>query len=350
MTDKKSLLRLALGKEGRVRNTLWILVCALLIGGNIAFFVLSPKLLSEFAIVLSNVITLVLAILAFRPLNNWLQHLLLERQQELIEKLERDRRLEVEVETLRQENRVLSDKLDTRIQTGAIPANIGYTFKVEQMEFAKTGYVVKEEEIEKLDREQFAVPDKSFLEAVWEDIRQNPGVRKLLYIHKYYYKVSLGIDFSKILYATDGGRVLFYGVRFMKLHDISSELEPDGEDIERCEVLKESADRLEFRRDKVYDALKERYRLAQEEEVRTSFEEEVSALCDQYTATLQEGIRGRFGDKVGFVDSIEDYRDHNWYALQASQDGPIREIAANMLLLTAVINKTQAIGEHLPED
>lgn len=352
---RKQLLDKALGKAGKTRNALWIAGCFLLIGINIAFFMLFPRLMSPVAIILSNVITLILTFLAFKPLNGWLQDNLLERQQELIEKLERDRELERKVEVLEQENRLLSDKLDTRSQTGALPANIGYTFKVEQMEYAKTGYVVKEEELGNLDKERFNVPDKKFLEAMWEEnIMRDPGIRKLLYIHKFYYKVSLGIDFSKIMYSYDGESALFYGVRFEKLHDISSELQPDREDIDRCEILKVTGDKLEIRQDKVYDDLKEQYRTAQAEGVKASMEEEVTALCDQYTAALHDSIKGRFGDKVDFVDSIEDHRDKNWYALKVSTDQTIKEIAANMLMLTTVMNKTQAIGEragqHLLEE
>ena len=352
---KRQLMDKALGKAGKTRNALWIAGCFLLIGINIAFFMLFPRLMSPVAIILSNVITLILTFLAFKPLNGWLQDNLLERQQELIEKLEKDRELERKVEVLEQENRLLSDKLDTRSQTGALPANIGYTFKVEQMEYAKTGYVVKEEELGNLDKERFNVPDKKFLEAMWEEnIMRDPGIRKLLYIHKFYYKVSLGIDFSKIMYSYDGEAALFYGVRFEKLHDISSELQPDREDIDRCEILKVTGDKLEIRQDKVYDDLKEQYRTAQAEGVKASMEEEVTALCDQYTAALHDSIKGRFGDKVDFVDSIEDHRDKNWYALKVSTDQTIKEIAANMLMLTTVMNKTQAIGEragqHLLEE
>ncbi len=352
---RKQLLDKALGKAGKTRNALWIAACFLLIGINIAFFMLFPRLLSPVSIILSNVITLILTFLAFKPLNGWLQDNLLERQQELIEKLEKDRELERKVEILEQENRLLSDKLDTRSQTGALPANIGYTFKVEQMEYAKTGYVVKEEELGNLDKERFNVPDKKFLEAMWEEnIMRDPGIRKLLYIHKFYYKVSLGIDFSKIMYSYDGGTALFYGVRFEKLHDISSELLPDREDIDRCEILKVTGEKLEIRQDKVYDDLKEQYRAAQAEGVKASMEEEVTALCDQYTAALHDSIKGRFGDKVDFVDSIEEHRDKNWYALKVSTDQTVKEIAANMLMLTTVMNKTQAIGEragqHLLEE
>ena len=75
-------------------------------------------------------------------------------------------------------------------------------------------------------------------------------------------------------------------------------------------------------------------------------EEEVTALCRQYTAALHESIKGRFGDTVDFVDSIEEHRDKNWYALKVSTDPNVKEIAANMLMLTTVMNKTQAIGER----
>ena len=343
----QNLFKYALGKGRNLKNSLWIAGCFLLIGVNVCFFLFFPHLLSSLSIVLSNVITLILTFLAFKPLNNWLQQSLMERQQALIEKLEKDQELERKVDALEKENRTLSDKLDTRVQTGALPAHIDYTFKVEQMEYGKQGYVVKEEEVDALDREKFDIPDRKFFETLLEDsMLREASIRKILYIHKFYYKVSLGIDFSKMMYTTDNGVVLFYGVRFQKLHDISSELEPEHEDIDRVEILKISGDKTEIRQDKEYDGLKAQYRQARADEVKAGMEEEVSALCNQYTAALQESIRSRFGDRVDFVDSIEDHRDKNWYSLKASKDPTVQEIAANLLMLTTVMNKTQAIGEQ----
>ena len=343
----QKIFKYALGKGRNVKNSLWIAACLLLIGVNICFFLFFPHLLSSVAIVLSNVITLILTFLAFKPLNSWLQDSLMERQQALIEKMEKDRELEKKVEVLEQENRVLSDKLDTRVQTGALPIQIDYTFKVEQMEYAKQGYVVKEEEVDALDKELFNVPDRKFFETILEDsILKEASIRKILYIHKFYYKVSLGIDFSKIMYAVDNGVVLFYGVRFRKLHDITSELEPEHGDIDRVEILKISGDKTEIRQDKEYDLLKEQYRDVRAQEVKTGMEEEVTALCNQYTSALHESIKSRFGDRVDFVDSIEDHRDKNWYALKGSTDPTVHEIAGNLLMLTTVMNKTQAIGEQ----
>jgi hypothetical protein len=331
----------------KIKNSLWIAGCLLLVGVNIACFLLFPRLVSGVAIVLSNIITVILSFLAFKPINDWLQADLLERQQELIAKLEKDRELERKVEALEQENRTLTDKLDTRVQTGALPVHIDYTFKVEQMEYAKQGYVVKEEEVDALDREKFDIPDRKFFETLLEDsMLKDASIRRVLYIHKFYYKVSLGIDFSKMMYTVDDGRILFYGVRFEKLHDISSEMLPESGDIDRCEILKITGDKTEIRSDKDYDGFKAQYREAQAAEVKAGMEEEVGALCSQYTAALQESIRGRFGDRVDFVDSIEEYRDMNWYSLKASKDETVHEIAANMLMLTTIMNKTQAIGEE----
>ena len=346
----QKIFKYALGKHRSVKNSLWIAACFLLIGVNVCFFLFFPHLLSSVSIVLSNVITLILTFLAFKPLNSWLQDSLMERQQALIEKMEKDRELEKKVEVLEQENRTLSDKLDTRVQTGALPVHLDYTFKVEQMEYAKQGYVVKEEELEALNQEHFNIPDRKFFETILEDsLHKEASIRKILYIHKFYYKVSLGIDFSKIMYALDGDVVLFYGVRFRKLHDITSEMEPERGDIDRVEILKVTGDKAEIRQDKEYDVLKEQYRYVRAQEVKTGMEEEVTALCNQYTAALRESIKSRFGDRVLFVDSIEAHRDKNWYALKGSTDPTVHEIAGNLLMLTAVMNKTQAIGEQAGE-
>jgi len=65
----------------------------------------------------------------------------------------------------------------------------------------------------------------------------------------------------------------------------------------------------------------------------------------QYTVALQDSIRNRCGDRVDFVDTIEGHRDMNWYALKVSTDPTVREVAATMLMLTSVMNKTRLIGE-----
>ena len=119
------IFKYALDKGRSVKNTLWIAGCFLLVAANIAFFLLFPRIVSGLAIVLSNAVTLILTFLAFKPLNSWLQDSLMERQQALIEKMEKDRELERKVEVLELENRTLADKLDTPRADGRPPRPAG---------------------------------------------------------------------------------------------------------------------------------------------------------------------------------------------------------------------------------
>ena len=343
--SSKDLSRLALGKARTVKSYIWTAGCILLVGVNIAVFLLIPHLLSAVAIILSNVITLIIALLAYKPVNSLLQDALLERQKELIEKLEKDKELELKVERLERENRDLSDKLDTRAQTAVIPSSIDYTFKLEQLEYTKKGYIVKEEELASLDDSLYPIPEKKFEAFLSELLSKDPGQKKILYIHKHYYKASIGIDFGEIMYAYSDDAILFYGVEFRKLHDISSELDKDPSDIDRCEVLRIVGDRTEISQDKDYEELKELYRQEQAAEVKSSMEEDMNAMCKQYTVALQDSIRERFGERVDFVDTIEGHRDVNWYALKVSTDPTVREVAGAMLMLTSVMNRTRLIGD-----
>ena len=83
----------------------------------------------------------------------------------------------------------------------------------------------------------------------------------------------------------------------------------------------------------------------QEAETRDSLEAEVESLCQQYTLIFRRSIQSRF-PQVSFVESIED-SDRSWYALrEGGQYRMVRDIAANMLLLTNVINETKQIEEQ----
>ena len=343
--SSKDFSRLAMGKARTVKSYIWMAACILLVGVNIAAFLLMPHLLSSVAIILSNVITLIIALLAYKPVNSLLQDALVERQKELIEKLEKDKEHELKVERLERENRDLTDKLDTKTQTSSLPTDIGYTCKLEQLEYTKKGYVVKEEDLETLDDGIYPIPQKKFEAFLSELLSKDPGQKKILYIHKHYYKASIGIDFGEIMYAREEDRLLFYGVDFRKLHDISSELDKDPFDIDRCEILKISGDRTEITNDKDYEELKELYRQEQTAEVKASMEEEMNGMCRQYTLALQGSIRDRFGEGIDFVDTIEGHRDVNWYTLKGSSDPLVREVAGAMLMLTSVMNKTREIGE-----
>lgn len=324
-------------------------ICILLMAVNVGSFIFFPRLMAPLAILLSNAITLILAVIAFRPINALVENLLEKRQQELLEQQQKEVELEKKVGLLESRNRELENKLDTRAQTEGMPADIDFTFKLEQMEYAKKGYVVKEEPLEAFssdDRFRNLIPDVSLWNKMLDALSmKDQGVRKVLYIKKYYYKVSIGIDFSKIKFSFADDQVFFSGVKFTRLHDISSELKPDGDDIDHCWILNSADKWSEIKHSAYYDAFKEAYARMQEAETRDSLEAEVESLCQQYTLIFRRSIQSRF-PQVSFVESIED-SDRSWYALrEGGRYRMVRDIAANMLLLTNVINETKQIEEQ----
>lgn len=345
----KKRIREVLDPRDVTVSTLAVALCALLIVVNVAFFALFPRLLAPMAVVLSNGVTVLLAFLAFRPASRLLQGMLEKRQEELLAKVEEERALRDQVAQLENRNRDLESKLDTRLQTDAAPGDVNFTFKLEQMEYAKKGYVVKEEELPSLltdTRFKDLLPETGPVGKLLAAVGlKESGVRKILYLKKYYYKVSVGIDFSRIKFAFDGNdRILFSGVKFSLLHDITGELERDLRDIDHCWVLNATDTRTEILRGAEYDALKVAYARLQEEETKRSLEEEVGLLCRRYTEVFRRSLQDRF-PQVDFVDGIED-SDKTWYALgEGGAWRTVREVASNMLMLTDVIGRTKAIDE-----
>lgn len=324
-------------------------ICILLMAVNVGSFIFFPRLMAPLAILLSNAITLILAVIAFRPINALVENLLEKRQQELLEQQQKELELEQKVGLLENRNRELENRLDTRAQTEGMPTDIDFTFKLEQMEYAKKGYVVKEEPLEDFasdDRYKNLIPDVSLFNKMLDSLMmKEKGVRKVLYIKKYYYKVSIGIDFSRIKFSFADDRILFSGVKFTRLHDISSELEPDPGDIDHCWILNTLDHWAEIKHSTYYDLFKEAYTKMQDAETRDSLESEVDSLCRQYTAIFRKNIQDRF-PKAGFVESIED-SDRTWYALrEGGSYRMVRDIAANMLLMANVMGETKQIEEQ----
>ena len=345
----KKKTRLGLDRKKVVASYFVLGVCILLMAVNVGGFIFFPRLMAPLAILISNAITLILAIIAFRPINALVENLLEKRQQELLEQQQKEVELEKKVGLLESRNRELENKLDTRAQTDGMPADIDFTFKLEQMEYAKKGYVVKEEPLEDFssdNRYKSLIPDVSLWNKMLETLSmKDKGVRKILYIKKYYYKVSIGIDFSKIKFTFADDQIFFSGVKFTKLHDISSELQPDPDDIDHCWILNTTDNWAEIKHSAYYDLFKETYTRMQDAETKESLEAEVESLCGQYTGVFRRSIQSRF-PQVAFVESIED-SDRSWYALREGGNyRMVRDIASNMLLLTNVMNETKQIEEQ----
>ena len=328
-----------------------IAACLVAIAINVAFFALFPRLLSPLAVILSNAVTLLITALAFRPVNVLVQKTLSDRSQELARQIEKEQALVRQVDDLQNKNRELENKLDIRSQTDTVPPDVNFTFKLEQMEFSKKGYIVKEEPLAGFvtdPRFEDKIPAEGVFGKMIEALGiKEPGIRKILYIDKYYYKVSIGIDFSKIKYTLDENRIRFAGVKFIKLHDITNELERDEEDINHCWIVETQEDRANLRHSDEFGPFKETYCQLQHDQTRQALEEEVESLCRQYTVVFRDSLKQRF-PHIDFVDDEALLNSEtSWYALKdGTRDGRVIEMASSMLMLTNVMNKTQAIDDQ----
>ena len=173
------------------------------------------------------------------------------------------------------------------------------------------------------------------------------GQRKILYIKKAYYKASIGIDFGKIKYAIDGDYIYFAGVRFSKLHDISSELKHDPQDIERMLILNETENGVKVESDPEYAAFIKAYGAVQESQTQEAIEADVKAICTQYTSVLQ----GNLAKKFKFIRFVGDEEvlgsTLTWYALsEGTADRQVCVVASNMLMLADVIQQTTEAEEQ----
>ena len=336
-----------LDKGGLWKSRLTIAGCVILVACNIIGFALLTSGSGAFLLIVSNVLTVVFTFLAFAPANEMIQRVLVRKQRELEDK----ESLQKRIEALERENDVLAGKVDTRVQTDAMPSNVNFTFKLEQMEYSKKGYIVKETGIDSLiEDEQFKdkIPQSGGFTRFLEFIRlKEKGMRKILYIKKAYYKASIGIDFGKIKYAIDGDYIYFAGVRFTKLHDISSELEHDSSDIEHSLIINETEGGKKLETDLAYDDFIKIYGEMQSKETRESIEKDVEMICGQYTDVLQSNLARKF-KFIRFVKDEEVLGSTlTWHALRdGSADRQIAVVASNMLMLADVINQTQAIEEQ----
>ena len=75
----KKKTRLGLDRKKVVASYFVLGVCILLMAVNVGGFIFFPRLMAPLAILISNAITLILAIIAFRPINALVENLLEKR-------------------------------------------------------------------------------------------------------------------------------------------------------------------------------------------------------------------------------------------------------------------------------
>lgn len=319
-------------------------VCFFLIACNVGLFVFLPNLLMPLAIILSNAITVVLMLVALRPINRLMEREFAKIAEELVNRQREEDALRERVVELESANKELERKIDSWAQTAGVPANVNLSFKVETMTYDKSGYIVKEEPLERfLEDPAYGLSDKKGLMDrfdKWLDSVSHPGERKVLYIGKYYIKASIGIDFTRIKFSVQDGVLTLFGVRFTKLNDLA--IVRDEDEVNHCWLLNEGFDGTTINRSEIYREFTEVYAEYREQEAQEALEREIEGLCDRYTNVFRANLSGRFPG-IEFCDHIED-SSVTWYSLKEHmQDQRVFPIASNMLLMADVLSGTTNI-------
>jgi hypothetical protein len=328
--------------KNRVATSYFITgACFLLIAANVAVFLFIPKIMLPLAVVLSNAVTVILMLLAVQPINNLIQREFAKKASQLLEQQQEEQALKDRVVELEHLNSELERRIDTWAQTTSVPANINLSFKVETMTYSKSGYIVKEEPLDRfLDDPAYKLADKTgFLDKLtkWLDSLSHPGEKKVLYIGKYYIKASIGIDFTHIKFSVQDGVLTLFGVRFTKLNDLA--ITRDEDEVNHCWLLNETSVDININPSEFYREFTEAYSEYREKEAQELLEKEVQMLCERYTEVFRSNLVARFPG-IEFCDHIES-SPATWYSLKEHmQDERVFPIASNMLLMADVLSGT----------
>ena len=306
--------------------------CLILIVINIGLFVFLPKSAAPLWVVISNVITVFIMLLAVKPISALKDK---EIDEKALARAREEEALRGRIASLESENRELASRLDTYSQSAGVPSSVNFTFKVETMTYDKSGYIVKEEPLEKfLEDPAYKISDKSRL-SKWMDSLTHPGDRKVLYIGKYYAKASIGLDFTKIKYSVRGNSLAFAGVTFTKLNDLAIQKSPD--DVNHCWLLNEGEDTVSINQSGLYKEFTAEYAKVRADEATAALADEVNNLCGHYTTVFRNKLSERF-PLIEFCDDIENTTD-TWYSLaDHGRDSRVLNIASNMLLMADVMS------------
>ena len=330
----------SLSRKKLILSYLAVAACILLIIVNLVFFLSAGKIAVWLAVILSNAITILFMLLAMRPINALLQREFSRQAHELVEKEKEENAMKERITELEKEKRELESRLDTWSQTAGMPANVILTSKVETMAFNKSGYIVKEEPLDKFKGDpQYGIQDqKGFLGAVsrFMDSITNPGGKKVLYIGKYSVNASLGLDFEKVRFAKDKDTLYLYGIDIAKLHDLPVTVTPS--DVNHCWLLSgDTPEEMSLSQTVEYKAFLDVYKAEREKETAKAIETEMDGLCRMYTDTFRRSIAQRFTG-VAFVDSMDD-KALEWLPLGSHlKDERINRIASNMFLMATALN------------
>ncbi len=269
------------------------------------------------SILISNIATCAIALKASQSVKLFVAHI----SKGEVGAAMREEQLREQIKTLEQANRDLRNMVDTGAQTISHFNKINFGVKVELMESTEIGYIVKEEQLSKIeDDERFAkyMPSQSLIERGRELLHLDNDSPSILYIDKVYHKSSIGINLANIKYATSKkGDILFSGVELEILHNTSSDLIPSPDDVNLCWIFTSDEDgNHHIKNQDRYRDLRDFYRDYQEQTTREVHTNNDRLLCRRYTQGLQASLRERYSN-LSFVDrTLPEYSDLAWHSLK----------------------------------
>ena len=129
--------------------------------------------------------------------------------------------LNSQIAKLEDENRNLEDAVDTMKQTQQFIPEIQCDLRVQAFTVSKSGYVVKEEQLDLLrNNENFSsqIPPTSW----WQENIQNVDRWKVFYAGKHTNKYEIGIDLNQVKFAVDrNNKIYLKGVKLERLNRIA---------------------------------------------------------------------------------------------------------------------------------
>lgn len=325
-------------REGlpRIFNWIKLILCLFLIVSNIAVFVLVPGIMSAISVLASNFITIIIVIIARKPLSAILKDELRSKEDDIVrehqDRLNRDK----ELEEYKKRVAELEDQVSTFEQVGYMVGSVNLTSKLICMEDVKAGYIVKEIDLDKLPT------DVTELDS-WQRFRLGQNYNKALYIHKFNNKVQIILDFQQIEFAQDGDKMLLYGAN-IKEGDTVNQAEDEKGNIDRFLLLAEKKGQIVSVKDIAYEAdykqFASSFEAQQKKEYKTSVAAEVKQLSENATIKMQSLIEERFQGKVQFVD--EKKKGLEWHYLSNTQDRRAVTVGAMLSFLSPnAINQAQ---------
>ena len=332
-------------------NRLLTAICGVLLIVNITGFVYLSTV-TPFSVpflIVSNLITIGLMLMVFKPVNQIIKEAVDKEKQE--EQL-REEKLLKEKSDLKQQNDNLSSKilelndekeklkseLDSVKQYNSLENSQRLTLKLETMEYEKEGYIVKEEIVRHTNYgEEITKSNPWLLDFA------DKGEQKVFFTKKYHEKALIGIDLTKVRYCRKNDFIYLEGVKFENLHNEMTLRRNVDEDINRCYVLNCKEDKTTINNDSKYNDFKKWYIENQNSIFQVNFNAEVMDICNKYTDVLRQTLLNRY-PQVCFVDGklencigLENLQTE---FLEAGNQNDLIKISNSMMMISAAIQET----------